>query len=240
MLTGKVPFDSDTPAEVLHQHLKSPPPRVPSLAPDVPRALDELIDRMLAKRIEDRPQSAVEVGVTLKTLEEAVQVAHRRTTETAGPPTEAERPVYRRPADDSDALPTARGLPRWAIAVPTAIALFALVWGWSQRDEVAALRRVEAFWLQRLQSGDDGERVLAVQTLGQIGAAGEGTIDSLIGALRDPSPRVRAAAATALGELGADAKAASGVLLRLRQTDEWPDVRIAATEALQKITGQVE
>ena len=65
MLTGKVPFDADTPAEVLHQHLKTPAPRVSETIPTVPKPLDDLIDRLLQKRIEDRPASAVEVGLAL-------------------------------------------------------------------------------------------------------------------------------------------------------------------------------
>src|SRR5690606_30299573 len=94
MLAGEVPFDAETPAEVLHKHLKMPPPRLSTLVPTVPKPLDDLIDRMLKKRIEDRPASAVEVGVALKSLDDAIHVSERRTVETTSPPTEAERIAF--------------------------------------------------------------------------------------------------------------------------------------------------
>lgn len=240
MLTGKVPFDADTPAEVLHQHLKTSAPRISTLAPNVPKPLDDLIDRLLQKRIEDRPASAVEVGIALKNLDEVVHVANRRTLETAGPPTIAERPAVKPSLlTDSDAATLTRaGLPRWAPAVPAGIALLALLWGWSQRDEVAALKRVEAFSIEKLHGGTMQQKVAAAQTLGQIGSAGDKTLEELEKALADPDPQVRAAAATALGELGDDARGSSGDLFRLMQQDDNPEVRIAATAAHEKITGE--
>jgi serine/threonine-protein kinase len=241
MLTGKTPFDADTPAEVLHMHLKSPAPRVSSLVPDVPKAIDDLVDRMLQKRIEDRPESAVEVGVALKNLDRVVQVANRRTLETTSPPTEAERPAIRRPAaplTDTGTAVVRAGLPRWAVAVPSALALLAFLWGWSRGDEVAALRRVETFCTAKLQSGTMSEKVLAAQTLGEIGTAGDESLDALEAALQAPEPQVRTAAATALGNMGSGARRASGKLLDLSRTDEWPDTRIAARTAHEKITGK--
>ena len=235
MLTGRVPFDADTPAEVLHQHLKVEPPRVSSLATDVPKALDDLIARLLSKRIEDRPQSAVEVGVALKSVNEMVHVAERRTAETSSPKTEAERRPFSPPVSGSV---SSIGMPRWAVAVPVAVTLLALLWGWSRGDDVAALRRVEKFMADGLQSPrSPQEKVLAIQALAEIGPAGDVAIESLIGALADPEPQVRIAAATALGQLGSEAREASGKVYSLAQQDDRPEVRRAALEAHKMITG---
>jgi serine/threonine-protein kinase len=235
MLTGEVPFDAETPAEVLHKHLKTPPPRVSSLVPSVPKALDDLIDRMLKKRIEDRPATAVEVGVALKSLDEMIHVAERRTVETTSPPTEAERIVI--PAPVTDAAARLSAIPRWAVAIPTVIALLALYWGWTRGDDVAALERVQSFWGQRLTAGTTQEKVLAAQTLGEIGASGDGVVEALTAALSDPEPLVRVAAVNAFGMMGADADEVSSKILALHRQDDRPEVRDAAAAAFEKITG---
>ncbi len=234
MLTGKTPFDAETPAEVLHMHLKTPPPRVVSLAPDVPRALDELVWRLMQKRIEDRPASAVEVGVALKSLENSVVVAERRTVMSASPPTEIERKV----APLTDTVPARGGLPWWAAAAPAAVAAAALFWVWTRSDEVAALDRLEAAYVMRLQTGSTLEKIDAAGVLGQIGPAGEAGEEALIAALEDTEPSVRAAAATALGTFGPAGKAANGALFKHAQQDSRPEVRDAAMEAHKKIMGE--
>ncbi|MGC1272661.1 MAG: protein kinase [Planctomycetaceae bacterium] len=235
MLSGQVPFDADAPAEVLHQHLKALPPRVSSLAPDVPQPLDDLIDRMLRKRIEDRPQSAVEVGIALKSLDDAVHVANRRTVETTKPATEVERRAFTPPLTDT--VPAAAQLPWRLIAVPIAVALLAFVWAWSRGDDVAALKRVEAHCIQKMNTGNVEQRLAAIETLAQIGTAGDKSFDRIVAALDDPDATVRTAAVTALGQLGSEARAASGKIFNLAKTDERPEVRSAAISAHQKITG---
>jgi serine/threonine-protein kinase len=236
MLTGEVPFDAETPAEVLHKHLKTPPPRVSSLVPSVPKGLDDLIDRMLKKRIEDRPASALEVGMALKGLDEMIHVSERRTVETTSPPTEAERVVV--PAAFTDAAARLPAMPRWVVAIPTVIALLALYWGWSRGDDAAALQRVESFWVQRLMTGSTQEKILAAQTLGEIGAAGDDTLKSLQAALKDPEPLVRVAAVNALGDMEADADDAAFEIRKMVQQDDRQEVRGAAADAFHKITGK--
>jgi len=50
MLTGALPFTGDNVAEVLRQHQGSLPHRLRALAPDVPREVDELVQRLLSKQ----------------------------------------------------------------------------------------------------------------------------------------------------------------------------------------------
>ncbi len=62
LLTGKPPFDDDSPVNILGQHLNDPPPRVSERRPDVPVDIDELVEDLLAKRPDDRPASAAEAA----------------------------------------------------------------------------------------------------------------------------------------------------------------------------------
>jgi serine/threonine protein kinase len=56
-LTGVVPFRRDSELAVLWAHVHDPPPRVGEHRPDLPAALDEVVDRALAKAPGDRHPS---------------------------------------------------------------------------------------------------------------------------------------------------------------------------------------
>ena len=53
-LSGRFPFDSDTPSAVLVSHVMRPTPRLLDVAPDVPPAIAAIVDRCLAKNPNDR------------------------------------------------------------------------------------------------------------------------------------------------------------------------------------------
>jgi serine/threonine-protein kinase len=65
MLAGHPPFLDQTAIAVMHQHLHRQPASVRSVRPDVPAELDDLIGRLLAKRAQDRPNTATEVRARL-------------------------------------------------------------------------------------------------------------------------------------------------------------------------------
>ena len=71
-LTGRPPFMGASGVEILVQHLNRPVPALAPRCPDAPYGLVELVERMLAKRFEDRPDAA-EVKSALAKLREAVQ-----------------------------------------------------------------------------------------------------------------------------------------------------------------------
>jgi serine/threonine protein kinase len=50
MLTGSLPFKGESIVDILRQHQQSLPPRLRSLAPDVPREVSGLVQRLLSKQ----------------------------------------------------------------------------------------------------------------------------------------------------------------------------------------------
>ncbi|HEY6230944.1 MAG TPA: AAA family ATPase [Pyrinomonadaceae bacterium] len=66
LTTGRVPFPGDNPLATISQHLHAPPvpPRV--LRPDLPRALETVILRLLAKDPEQRYATAAETAIALR------------------------------------------------------------------------------------------------------------------------------------------------------------------------------
>lgn len=59
LLTGRLPFESNDPMEMVHAHLARQPVPVHNLRPVVPEALSAIVARLLAKNAEDRYQSAM-------------------------------------------------------------------------------------------------------------------------------------------------------------------------------------
>jgi YVTN family beta-propeller protein len=60
-LTGQVPFPRASEASAIYAHLEEHPPRVSDLRPDLPKALDDVLARALAKDRADRWQSGAEL-----------------------------------------------------------------------------------------------------------------------------------------------------------------------------------
>ncbi|MCC6995667.1 MAG: serine/threonine protein kinase [Deltaproteobacteria bacterium] len=61
MVTGRLPFDGEGPGDIMASHLKEPAPPPSSFAPGLPRLLDVLVLKMLAKKPAERPQTMEEV-----------------------------------------------------------------------------------------------------------------------------------------------------------------------------------
>ncbi len=64
MLVGRTPFDGDL-AALSYAHMHTPAPRVRSIDPTVPAAMDELVAAMLEKDPADRPQTGENVRTSL-------------------------------------------------------------------------------------------------------------------------------------------------------------------------------
>lgn len=66
LLTGKVPFEGPSPTDKLLQHITAPPPSLCTTRPDAPPQLDAVIQWMMAKKPEDRPQSPAYAAAALQ------------------------------------------------------------------------------------------------------------------------------------------------------------------------------
>jgi serine/threonine-protein kinase len=75
MLCGRPPFQGETALSIAVQHLNVAPPPISDLRPDLPKPLIQLVERMMAKKREDRPADAGAILVELKQISR--QIANR-------------------------------------------------------------------------------------------------------------------------------------------------------------------
>jgi beta-lactam-binding protein with PASTA domain/predicted Ser/Thr protein kinase len=75
LLTGKTPFEGDTPVEIAMKHLSNAPKPPSKLRPDIPEELDLVVLRALAKNPEDRYQSADEMEADLERVARGAPVS---------------------------------------------------------------------------------------------------------------------------------------------------------------------
>jgi serine/threonine protein kinase len=69
MLTGKLPYEADTPLSVILKHLHDPVPRVTSLRTDLKSDLDNVVFKLMAKDPTERYQTATELIADLDRFE---------------------------------------------------------------------------------------------------------------------------------------------------------------------------
>ncbi len=72
MLAGRVPFQGTTPLMIAVQHLEEPPPHLPQLNPAISPAIDAVVHKAIAKKPDERYQSAREF---MQAFREAVLLA---------------------------------------------------------------------------------------------------------------------------------------------------------------------
>ncbi|MDQ3888952.1 MAG: Stk1 family PASTA domain-containing Ser/Thr kinase [Actinomycetota bacterium] len=75
MVTGEVPFDGHSPIEIAMKHVNETPRPPSDVNPDVPRELDQIVLRALAKDPHDRYQTAELFSEDLERLEAGVPVS---------------------------------------------------------------------------------------------------------------------------------------------------------------------
>ena len=67
LLTGKLPFQSSDPMELLHCHIAQQPPPVGEINPEIPVVLSSIVSKLMAKNAENRYQSALGLKADLET-----------------------------------------------------------------------------------------------------------------------------------------------------------------------------
>jgi eukaryotic-like serine/threonine-protein kinase len=75
LLTGKTPFDGDTPVEIAMKHLSNAPKPPSKLRPEIPPELDKVVLRALAKNPDERYQSADEMEADLERVARGAPVS---------------------------------------------------------------------------------------------------------------------------------------------------------------------
>jgi eukaryotic-like serine/threonine-protein kinase len=75
LLTGKTPFDGETPVEIAMKHLSNAPQPPSKLRQDIPPELDMVVLRALAKNPDDRYQSADEMEADLERVARGARVS---------------------------------------------------------------------------------------------------------------------------------------------------------------------
>lgn len=68
LISGKVPFNSDDPLEVIHFHLSRKPAPLKTTQPDLPENLDKVIAKLLEKNPDDRYQSTAGLKYDLELI----------------------------------------------------------------------------------------------------------------------------------------------------------------------------
>lgn len=74
MLTGRTPFEADTPLAILMKHINDPLPLPRSIDPSIPEPFERVVLKALAKRPEDRYQSAEDMARALRAAAEEAGV----------------------------------------------------------------------------------------------------------------------------------------------------------------------
>ncbi|WP_458688124.1 serine/threonine-protein kinase [Nocardia tengchongensis] len=115
LLTGAVPFEGTSPAAVIRGHLQQPPPPASPLRQALPRAIDAVLTKALAKRPADRYRSCVEFATAAERALAAPATpapprpptpAHPQPVVAPRPPTPAHpRPVIQRPPTPTPSTP---------------------------------------------------------------------------------------------------------------------------------------
>lgn len=85
MLTGQLPYDGDTPAEVARQHLTSPTPSARRYDPEIPYDLDAIVTKALAKNPLLRYKTDDDFLSDLRRVETRLRKAETATEESLSP-----------------------------------------------------------------------------------------------------------------------------------------------------------
>jgi serine/threonine protein kinase len=68
MLSGRMPYEGDTPVSLIVKHIAEPVPSLLAVKPDLPSACDQLISTAMAKDAGERFASAIDMAAMLETI----------------------------------------------------------------------------------------------------------------------------------------------------------------------------
>jgi tRNA A-37 threonylcarbamoyl transferase component Bud32 len=151
MLTGRVPFEIETPADVPVKHAGGPPPHPREVNPKIPEGVDALVMRLLSTDPEDRHGSAAQLVKELKRVRDGLSPA-------ASPGDGATTAALGTPAAPTLPAPGGTGprRRRWGLVL-TALALLALLIAAGGAVGWTLLRDTGAASLSEILGGTPGE-----------------------------------------------------------------------------------
>jgi eukaryotic-like serine/threonine-protein kinase len=230
LLSGEPPFIGSTPAATMHMHCKAPVPRVTEVALDCPLALENLINRLMAKDPDDRPASALEVARELAEVTPTVKVVERtrdidRVTQTRTRSAPVARPA---PVETS-------GMSFWPFATALLIIAGLFLWNMQLRRAQQFAEHAEALWLDAAATADADVQAHALSSLGKLGNPSERTLATLAAATASENADVRLKAVEALGALGSSARTQAPLLHKLKKSDPSDAVRQNAEAAIARL-----
>jgi serine/threonine protein kinase len=176
MLTGRVPFEVETPADVPIQHAVAPPRRPKEVNPEIPEELDAITMKLLATSLEDRCESAEELIQELQQVRAGIPSAPRWSTNGTTAETVLGAPKASTPSPTSPAKPVSRRrrvLPALTILAVLLTLLAAVGWSlWQDSGRGSILRALTEHWpteafqdAKRPPSATETVRVPAVKGL---------------------------------------------------------------------------
>ena len=80
LVTGRTPYQGDTPVKTAMQHVIEPLPAIRDCAPDLPELVAQIIEKALAKAPADRFQSAAAMGQALRQAQLTLNDGHVQST----------------------------------------------------------------------------------------------------------------------------------------------------------------
>jgi serine/threonine-protein kinase len=138
MVTGKLPFNADTPLAVAMKHVSEPVPLPIKFNPDVPQMLQTIILQALAKEPNDRFQSAGEMVAALRQVDLSARAQPVAVLPSIAPaakteilPPEPVEPARRQPVEPVplpiSEIPPSKGNRRWPLWVGLVVLLLAAI-----------------------------------------------------------------------------------------------------------------
>ena len=134
MLTGRIPFEAETPWEVIRQHIEVKAEPVRRVRSEVPRPLERLVERCLEKRPDRRYQSAGELASALREAVPGTGGGRRQQSPVA--PAPAQRPATS-PAARAASTPSRAAQPERIRPSETWMSSWARAWSRTHRNRWA-------------------------------------------------------------------------------------------------------
>jgi eukaryotic-like serine/threonine-protein kinase len=240
LLSGRTPFEGDNPASVLHAHLKEPPPRVTAFCRDVPPELDQLIDDLLQKNPDTRPENAMVVSQRLDTILRPSRAGFDPFAHTAN---DVESPVSSAVIDDEDVAAPTKLTPQhrqwlclaWSASV--VLAVLCVTFWLQARHWKSEAAKWEASRVAAVNGTNPAEQLSAIAELSQHGPLNTAAENVIVNALKATDPVMRQTALKAMERQPASLREHVTLVQKIQQQDESPEVRAQAeltAEALRK------